>query len=122
MEEAPQPNQTEAEPQREAQDEVILDALATGLSYRQGGELAGVSARTVRRRTAEEGFAQEVHSQHKRGHHGGERPAGQCVGGSRRAGGTGLGHTSAHCQGRRWRRDERRGSGSWVAVSRPQGP
>lgn len=45
---------------REAEDEVLLDALAAGLSYESAGALGGVSARTVRRRVSDVGFAAEV--------------------------------------------------------------
>ena len=45
---------------REAGDEVLLEALAAGSSYEAAGELASVSARTVRRRMAEPAFAAEV--------------------------------------------------------------
>ncbi len=51
---------TEADRRREAGDEVLLDALATGLSYLEAGELAGLSARTVRRRMTAPDFAAEL--------------------------------------------------------------
>jgi len=42
---------------RGAADEVILQALAEGLTYGAAAQLAQVSARTVRRRMADPGFA-----------------------------------------------------------------
>jgi len=51
---------TEADRRRAAGDEVLLDALATGLSYLEAGELAGLSARTVRRRLTAPDFAAEL--------------------------------------------------------------
>lgn len=41
---------TEQQRRRAAQDEVIVDALASGLPYAKAGELAGVTSRTVARR------------------------------------------------------------------------
>lgn len=41
-------------------DDVIIAALADGLNYQAAGDAAGVSARTVRRRMADEAFAAEV--------------------------------------------------------------
>ena len=41
-------------------DEVLVEALAEGLSYSAAAELANVSPRTVRRRMAEAGFAMLV--------------------------------------------------------------
>ena len=60
MAQEPKTNQSEAEVRRQDQDEIIIDALARGLSYSQAGELAGASARTVRRRMTDEAFAREV--------------------------------------------------------------
>jgi len=51
---------TEADRRRAAGDEVLLDALATGLSYLEAGEFAGLSARTVRRRLTAPDFAAEL--------------------------------------------------------------
>jgi len=51
---------TEADRRRAAGDEVLLDALATGLSYLEAGEIAGLSARTVRRRLTAPDFAAEL--------------------------------------------------------------
>lgn len=45
---------------RVGQDEVLIAALARGLTYRAAAEAAGVSRRTVARRMAEEAFAEEV--------------------------------------------------------------
>ena len=45
---------------REAQDEILVDALANGLSYEAAGELAGCSGRTVARRMTDAGFARRV--------------------------------------------------------------
>lgn len=50
----------EADRRRAAGDEVLLDALASGLSYIEAGELAGVSARTARRRVSDAPFATEL--------------------------------------------------------------
>ena len=52
----------EADRRREASDEILLAALAAGRSYAAAGELAGVSARTVRRRMADAAFAAEEDS------------------------------------------------------------
>jgi hypothetical protein len=85
MQEPPPSTKSETETRREAQDGVILDALARGLPYREAGEMAGVSARTVRRRMSEEDFAQEVRSRRS------ERVSaltGQLVTGSEQAVGT----------------------------------
>ena len=60
MAQEPETNQSEAEARRQDQDEIVIDALARGLSYGRAGELAGVSPRTVRRRMADEAFAREV--------------------------------------------------------------
>ena len=40
----------ESERRRAAADEMVIEALATGSTYREAADLAGVSARTVRRR------------------------------------------------------------------------
>ena len=45
---------------REAQDEILVAALAGGRSYAEAGELAGISGRTVARRMADVGFARLV--------------------------------------------------------------
>ena len=47
----------EADRRRQHQDEVLVEALAEGLGYAAAGDLARVSARTVRRRMADGGFA-----------------------------------------------------------------
>ena len=60
MAQEPETNQSEAEVRRQDQDEIIIDALARGLTYSQAGELAGASPRTVRRRMTDESFAREV--------------------------------------------------------------
>ncbi len=52
-----QGDETEADRRRAAGDEVLLDALAAGLSYVEAGALAGVSGRTARRRLTDPGFA-----------------------------------------------------------------
>ena len=51
---------SERQYRRAAGDEVLLDALATGLSYLDAGVLAGLSARTVRRRMTDPSFAAEL--------------------------------------------------------------
>lgn len=51
---------SERQHRRAAGDEVLLDALATGLSYLDAGVLAGLSARTVRRRMTDPSFAAEL--------------------------------------------------------------
>ena len=51
---------SEAEARRSAQDEILLEALASGRTYTEAGELAGVSDRTVARRIAEPAFARLV--------------------------------------------------------------
>jgi hypothetical protein len=45
---------------REATDEILIQALASGRSYTQAAELAGVHSRTVDRRMTEPGFARQV--------------------------------------------------------------
>ena len=56
-------NHSEAEARREAQDEILKDALGRGLTYSQAADLVpNTSARTVRRRMADEAFAREVRS------------------------------------------------------------
>lgn len=45
---------------REHQDELVVEALATGLGYAAAGAVAGISERTVRRRMADSGFAARV--------------------------------------------------------------
>lgn len=52
----------EIDARRDAHDELIIAALITGASYEQAATAAGVSARTVRRRMADEDFASEVRS------------------------------------------------------------
>ena len=51
---------TETERRRAAGDDVLLDALAAGLSYVEAGALAGVSARTARRRLTDPDFASHL--------------------------------------------------------------
>ena len=51
---------TETDARRKAQDDILLDALASGRTYAEAGELAGVSDRTVARRMAEPAFARLV--------------------------------------------------------------
>lgn len=51
---------TETSDRRSVQDDVIKAALAAGRSYAETATLAGVSARTVRRRMEDEAFAGEV--------------------------------------------------------------
>ena len=58
-------SKTEGENRREAQDEIIVSALATGSSYNEAGEVAGVSGRTVARRMAEPSFARLVAERRK---------------------------------------------------------
>lgn len=48
-------------------DEVIIAALAAGQTYAEAAAIAGVSARTVRRRMSEPEFAREVST--RRGEH-----------------------------------------------------
>lgn len=50
----------ELESRREAQDEVLVAALASGRSYSDAGQLAGVSDRTVARRMSDVSFARRV--------------------------------------------------------------
>jgi hypothetical protein len=50
----------EAVERRHRQDEVLVEGLAGGLDYAAAGELAHVSARTVRWRMADGGFAAAV--------------------------------------------------------------
>ncbi len=52
--------ETETERRRAAGDDVLLDALAAGLSYVEAGALAGVSARTARRRLTDHDFASHL--------------------------------------------------------------
>lgn len=62
-ESAPEPEDAEVEEPmsgREAQDEILVDALATGVSYEAAAELAGCSGRTVARRMADPEFARRV--------------------------------------------------------------
>lgn len=50
----------EAQHRRTAGNEVLLAALAAGRPYSEAGALAGVAARTVRRRMAEPAFVAEL--------------------------------------------------------------
>lgn len=52
--------QTETVGRREAQDELIITALATGMRYEQAGEVAGCSGRTVARRMEDADFSRRV--------------------------------------------------------------
>lgn len=52
---------------RSVEDEALKDALATGLTYAEAGEVVGVSERTVRRRMSEQEFAADV--SRRRGEH-----------------------------------------------------
>lgn len=45
---------------RAAQDDILVEALASGLPYREAGELAGVTSRTVARRMTDPGFVRRV--------------------------------------------------------------
>lgn len=56
----PTPALSEAEARRSAQDDILVEALASGRTYSEAGELAGVSHRTVARRMAEPAFARLV--------------------------------------------------------------
>lgn len=58
--EPPEVPLSEAESRRAAADELMLDALATGASYADAAAASGQSARTVRRRVADPGFAAEL--------------------------------------------------------------
>jgi hypothetical protein len=60
----------EAAHRRRHHDEVLVEALADGMSYPAAGELANVSARTVRRRVSDPVFAARV--QQRRGQRVGE--------------------------------------------------
>lgn len=51
---------SESQARREAQDELIVAALAVGCSYSEAAEAAGVSRRTVARRMAEPAFRRLV--------------------------------------------------------------
>lgn len=51
---------SEADDRRTAQDELIIECLAAGMSYPQTGEIAGCTARTVSRRMADRDFARLV--------------------------------------------------------------
>jgi hypothetical protein len=51
---------TEGDRRRAAQDELIIEALAAGLSYADAGASARVTARTVGRRMSEPEFAARV--------------------------------------------------------------
>jgi len=44
----------------EARDRLIRDALVAGMTYAEAGDLAGVSARSVRRLMSDESFRSEV--------------------------------------------------------------
>ena len=58
---------TEGDRRREAADEVVIEALATGRTYDQAARLAGCSPRTVRRRVADPQFRAELAQ--RRGQH-----------------------------------------------------
>ena len=45
---------------RAAQDDLIIECLAAGMSYPQAGEIAGCTARTISRRMANRDFARRV--------------------------------------------------------------
>ncbi len=51
---------SEAGSRREAQDDLIVESLAAGMSYAEVADLANCSARTVARRMADPGFARRV--------------------------------------------------------------
>lgn len=51
---------SEAESRRDAQDDLIVESLAAGMSYAEVADLANCSARTVARRMADPGFARRV--------------------------------------------------------------
>jgi hypothetical protein len=51
---------TEADDRRRVQDDLLIVALARGLSSERAGEVAGVSGRTVRRRMRDPGFGRRV--------------------------------------------------------------
>lgn len=53
-------NHDEGTSRREAQDEIIVSALAAGLTYEQAGDLAACSGRTVARRMENAEFARQV--------------------------------------------------------------
>ncbi len=55
-----QPLAGEGAHRRDQADEVLVEALARGLTYAAAGELARVSARTVRRRVSDATFATRV--------------------------------------------------------------
>ena len=51
---------SEDQQRRAAQDDILVEALASGHSYREAGELAGVNARTVARRMTDQEFVRRV--------------------------------------------------------------
>jgi len=53
------PDQVPDDP-RAAQDELIIECLAAGMSYPQTGEIAGCTARTISRRMSDRDFARRV--------------------------------------------------------------
>ncbi|MEI7593561.1 MAG: hypothetical protein WCK41_10110 [Actinomycetes bacterium] len=56
----------ENEARKASQDDKLVEALASGLSYRRAGELAGVHAKTVQRRMEDPVFARRVTEQRNR--------------------------------------------------------
>ena len=56
----------ENEARKASQDNKLVEALASGLSYRRAGELAGVHAKTVQRRMEDPVFARRVTEQRNR--------------------------------------------------------
>ena len=56
----------ENEARKASQDDKLVEALASGLSYRRAGELAGVHAKTVQRRMENPVFARRVTEQRNR--------------------------------------------------------
>jgi len=56
----------ENEARKASQDDKLVEALASGLSYRRAGELAGVHAKTVQRRMENPVFARRVTDQRNR--------------------------------------------------------
>jgi len=72
----------ERDRRRDDLDEVIVAALAAGRSYAEAAQLSGTSARTVRRRMSDVGFAAEVSA--RRGERVGEL-AGRLLGETQRA-------------------------------------
>lgn len=54
---------SEGDDRRAAQDEVLVEALSTGMSYAEAGAVAEVSGRTVARRMTDPEFARRVAQQ-----------------------------------------------------------